>query len=78
VAGQDFRGPRELGAILASSSEVRRCASLQLFRFTVGRPELPADQETLGALAAQVELSPRLADVLLALAASPALAARPR
>lgn len=78
VAGQDFRGPRELGAILASSSEVRRCASLQLFRFTVGRPELPADQETLGALAAQVELSPRLADLLLALAASPALAHRPR
>lgn len=78
VGGQDFRSPRELGAILASSPEVRRCASLQLFRFAVGRPEVPADQETLRALAAQVELSPRLADVLVTLAASPAMTHRPR
>lgn len=78
VVGQDFQGPRELGAILAASAEVRRCASLQLFRFAVGRPESPLDQETLSALAAQVELTPRLADVLLALAASPAIAHRAR
>lgn len=75
---QIFTGPRELGQVLSRAPEVERCATRQLFRYVVGRPEAPADQATLDALAAQLATTPRFREVVLALAASPALVHRVR
>ncbi|MFO0725981.1 MAG: DUF1592 domain-containing protein [Myxococcota bacterium] len=75
VLEQDFVGPRQLGAILAAAPEVGRCATTQLFRYLVGRPENSADAGTLAALYAQLQLTPRLPDLLLKLVESPGLRA---
>ena len=71
-----FEGPKALGAILARSPEVERCASRQLFRFAVGRPDRPEDQATIEGLNAQLKLTPRLTDLVLALVETPGIAHR--
>lgn len=42
-----FSGPRELGAILARSSQCHECLVKQYFRYTAGRMETPADRALL-------------------------------
>lgn len=42
-----FSGPRELGAVLARSSQCQECLVKQYFRFTAGRMETPADRAFL-------------------------------
>ncbi|MBK6687985.1 MAG: DUF1592 domain-containing protein [Deltaproteobacteria bacterium] len=78
VLQREFQGPRALGELLANTYEVQSCAATQLFRFATGRPETTEDQATLRALHAQLTLTPNLRALVLALAASPAIAHRPR
>ena len=50
VAGlpdSDFSSPRELGRILASSSQCQECVVKQLFRYLSGRQETPADRPVI-------------------------------
>ena len=47
LANSDFRAPRELGLILARSSECQECIVKQLFRYAYGRRETDADEPLL-------------------------------
>jgi hypothetical protein len=47
LANSDFRAPRELGVILASSKECQECIVKQLFRYAYGRRETDADGPVL-------------------------------
>ncbi len=43
IPGANFSSPKELSRILADKPECRKCVVKQLFRYTFGRPETPAD-----------------------------------
>jgi hypothetical protein len=47
LANSDFRTPRELGRILANSSDCQECIVKQLFRYTYGRRETDADRDLI-------------------------------
>ena len=47
LPNSDFRAPRELGLILASSAECQQCIVKQLFRYAYGRRETDADAPLL-------------------------------
>jgi hypothetical protein len=42
-----FRGPGELGALLAESNDLHACFGVHLYRFAVGRSELDADDRAI-------------------------------
>lgn len=66
-----FRGPRELGAVVADSDALRRCLGEQLFRFALGRS--PGDhRDATFAIDLIARDSLRLDEVLLDLVSSPA------
>jgi hypothetical protein len=71
-----FSGPEQLGAMLAADRRVQACATRQLFRWTVGRDEEPADEKTLSLLADQYDEDKSLRDILVGLVASPAITYR--
>jgi len=43
IQNSAFTSPRQLGSVLASNQECRKCVVRQLFRYGFGRPETPAD-----------------------------------
>jgi hypothetical protein len=49
LANSGFQSPKELGRVLAESSECQKCMVKQLFRFAFGRPETAADRPVLDA-----------------------------
>jgi hypothetical protein len=61
-----FRGPAELGALLASAPAVTECAVTQLYRFAMGRAELDeVDQQFVAALIRRLGTKPLRFDTLL-------------
>ncbi len=44
ISDSKFSSPRELGTVLAQSSQCQECMVKQYFRFTAGRLETPADR----------------------------------
>jgi hypothetical protein len=77
VGAGSFRGPRELGALLVDSGTLDRCLVTQLYRFTVGRQERSEDSAFIDAMTTRFRASDhRYADLLLAIATSPAFAHR--
>jgi len=44
VPDSDFTSPRQLGAVLAKSSQCQECIVKQYFRFQAGRTDTPADR----------------------------------
>jgi hypothetical protein len=47
ISDSDFSSPRELGKVLARSEQCQECVVKQLFRFTYGRHEEPADRPVI-------------------------------
>ena len=47
IANSSFSSPKELGRILAGDAVCQKCVVKQLFRYALGRPETPADRETI-------------------------------
>ena len=47
IPNSQFSSPKELGALLAGRSECQDCIVKQLFRYAMGRPELPSDRPLL-------------------------------
>lgn len=47
IAHSDFSSPKEIGKRLADEPVCQNCIVKQLFRYTFGRPETPADDATL-------------------------------
>jgi hypothetical protein len=71
IPNSDFSSPRELGKILAGNQECRKCVVKQLFRYTFGRPETPADAPVIDEALRRFESSGfRFRELLLALALS--------
>jgi len=67
----NFSSPRELGEILAKSSVCQECIVKQLFRFTAGRLETPADRPVIQALSARFRESQfRFKELMLSLVVS--------
>ena len=48
IANSAFSSPRQLGAVLAASSQCQLCLVNQLFRYAMGRPETAADRTVIG------------------------------
>lgn len=72
-----FRGPAELGALLAGSPLLDRCLVTQLYRFTVGRGEREEDAPFIDAMATRFRDGDHgLRDLLMAVATSPAFGYR--
>jgi hypothetical protein len=62
-----FRGPAELGALLATSTEVDACIVTQMYRFVMGKSETSdADATSIDAWRAEVPGSFRMDELLLA------------
>lgn len=81
-ATRDANGPvedvRELGALLAASSEARECYVTQTFRFFFGRDVEPADACTISRLNTTfVEKGESLSELLIALTQTDAFLYRP-
>jgi hypothetical protein len=67
-----FADARELGRVLASSPICQECVVKQMFRYAFGRPETPADRQTLrGATAAFRNSAFKFKEILIALVRSP-------
>jgi len=49
LPSSEFQSPKELGRVLAESSECQQCVAKQLFRFAFGRPETAADRPVIEA-----------------------------
>ncbi|HLK22549.1 MAG TPA: DUF1592 domain-containing protein [Bryobacteraceae bacterium] len=47
IPNSDFSSPKELGAVLAASSQCQECIVRQYFRFQAGRGETPADRPVI-------------------------------
>ena len=47
IPDSQFSSPKELGKLLAATSQCQSCIVKQLFRYALGRPETPADRSTL-------------------------------
>jgi hypothetical protein len=47
ISNSDFTSPRELGELLAKSSQCQECIVKQVFRYLSGRMEVPADRPAL-------------------------------
>ena len=74
LPNSDFRSPRELGLILANSSECQTCIVKQLFRYAYGRRETDADRPMIGKATDVFRGSQfRLKDLIMFLARSLAL-----
>jgi hypothetical protein len=57
IQNSNFRSPKELGALLASTPACQKCVVKQLFRYAVGRTEGAADQADLDAALEDFEKS---------------------
>ncbi|WP_426753974.1 DUF1592 domain-containing protein [Myxococcus sp. Y35] len=68
-----FTGAAELARILAQSDDVADCVPLQLFRYAMGRDELPIDEPVLADMRAAFRSNSewRLGDALVGLVRSP-------
>src|SRR5438094_248210 len=47
ISGSEFSSPRELGEILARTSQCQECVVKQVFRYMSGRQDTPADRAVL-------------------------------
>jgi hypothetical protein len=47
IQGSEFSSPRELGEILAKTSQCQECVVKQVFRYMSGRQDTPADRPVL-------------------------------
>lgn len=70
LLGDPFNGSRALGDRLARHPAAVSCTARQLFRFTTGRVDLPEDQATIDAMAAQYEETPEFKETVLAMVKS--------
>jgi hypothetical protein len=69
IKASEFYSPRELGAVLARSETCQECIVKQLFRFTIGRMETPADRPLINRLAQGFRQSQfRFKELMLSLA----------
>lgn len=50
IPNSDFSSPKELGAVLAASSQCQECIVRQYFRFQAGRGETPGDRPLIRAV----------------------------
>jgi len=72
LAGGAFSDPKQIGRLLADNRACQECIVKQLFRYAFGRPETPADRETIKtAFAAFRESGFRFKELLVALVRSP-------
>jgi hypothetical protein len=68
-----FHSPKEVGRVLAGSSECQQCVVKQLFRFAFGRPETAADRATIDSAFAKFRDSQfRFKELMVALAVAQA------
>ena len=70
--GTAFRGPRELGELIAESDAFESCAVRQFYRFAIGRSERPEDESALEALEAALENEGDFVGLVLAFVGSEA------
>jgi hypothetical protein len=71
IAGATFSSPGELGRILASNEECRKCVVKQLFRYAFARPETAADGPLIDEALRKFEASGfRFRELMLALVLS--------
>jgi hypothetical protein len=71
IAGSAFSSPQELGRILSSNEECRKCVVKQLFRYAFARPETAADGRLIDRSLRRFETSGfRFRELMLALALS--------
>ena len=72
LAGGTFSDPKQIGRLLADNRACQECIVKQIFRYAFGRPETPADRETIKtAFAAFRESGFRFKELLVALVRSP-------
>ena len=72
LANGAFADPIEIGRILADSRACQECVVKQVFRYAFGRPETPADRDTIKAASTQFRDSGfRFKELLVALVRSP-------
>lgn len=71
-----FVGVAALEDLLLASPKVAPCFVTQLFRFAMGRAEIPSDKPTLDALLARFDTRKRITDLILELAAADAFVDR--
>src|SRR5262249_14201298 len=57
IPDSKFSSPRELGAVLARSSQCQECMVKQYFRYTSGRMETPADRPAIRKLLEEFQRS---------------------
>jgi hypothetical protein len=57
IPNSQFSSPKQLGTLLASRTECQDCVVRQLFRYAMGRPEVPADRPTLDGMEATFRAS---------------------
>jgi hypothetical protein len=73
IQNSEFHSPKELGHVLAESSECRQCVVKQLFRFAYGRMETPADRPLIDSAFDRFRNSQfRFKELMIALAAAQA------
>jgi hypothetical protein len=71
IPNSAFSSPKELGRILASNPECRKCVVRQLFRYALARPETPADAHLIEGAFQRFEASGfRFQELMLALTLS--------
>ena len=71
MENSEFSTPKELGRLLAESNACQRCIVKQLFRYALGREEMPADQPTIESLVAKFRDSGyRFRELIVALVTS--------
>ena len=72
LASGTFSDPKQIGRLLADNRACQECIVKQMFRYAFGRPETPADRETVKtAFAAFRESGFRFKELLVALVRSP-------
>lgn len=72
LLGEPFNGTRELGPLLAEHNAFRRCASKQLYRFLMGRPETSEDAQIIEAIAHEQSEVLSLKNLMVSIVQSPA------
>ncbi len=72
LLGQSFNGTRELGPMLAEHNAFKRCASKQLYRFMMGRPETTEDAALIEAIAHEQSQVLSLKNLMVSIVQSPA------
>jgi hypothetical protein len=73
IQNSGFHSPKELGRVLAESSECQQCVVKQLFRYAFGRPETAADRPLIASAIDRFRASQfRFKELMIALATAQA------